>query len=243
MKIDINADIGEGCFNDKDLFSLISSCNIACGGHFGDKKSIQKSIRLAINNDVKIGAHPSFPDKLNFGRKIIKISSNNLEKSLTSQINLVIKIAKDHHKRIHHVKPHGALYNLAFYDFKTCETIINCIKKIPYKVILFSQYKSLLSNLASKNGIKIYNEVFIDREYNDDLSLVSRENKNAITNDQDIINKKVLKIIKKNQITSINNVQMNIKADTFCIHGDNPNALMIMKSLISFLNSHKISLI
>tara|TARA_B100001559_G_scaffold302997_1_gene291229 strand:+ start:735 stop:1466 length:732 start_codon:yes stop_codon:yes gene_type:complete len=243
MKIDINADIGEGCFNDKDLFSLISSCNIACGGHFGDKKSIQKSIRLAINNDVKIGAHPSFPDKLNFGRKIIKISSNDLEKSLTSQINLVIKIAKDHHKRIHHVKPHGALYNLAFYDFKTCETIINCIKKIPYKVILFSQHKSLLSNLASKNGIKIYNEVFIDREYNDDLSLVSRENKNAITNDQDIINKKVLKIIKKNQITSINNVQMNIKADTFCIHGDNPNALIIMKSLISFLNSHKISLI
>ena len=242
MKIDINADIGEGCFNDKELFSLISSCNIACGGHFGDKKSIQKSIKLAINNDVKIGAHPSFPDKLNFGRKIIKISSNNLEKSLTSQINLMIKIAKDHNKRIHHVKPHGALYNLAFYDFKTCETIINCIKKIPYKVILFSQYKSLLSNLASKNGIKIYNEVFIDREYNDDLSLVSRENKNAITNDQDIINNKVLKIIKKNQITSINNVQMNIKADTFCIHGDNPNALIIMKSLMSFLNSHKISL-
>ena len=87
MKIDINADIGEGCFNDKDLFSLISSCNIACGGHFGDKKSIKKSIKLAIINDVQIGAHPSFPDKLNFGRKIIKISSNDLEKSLTSQIN------------------------------------------------------------------------------------------------------------------------------------------------------------
>ena len=243
MKIDINADIGEGCFNDKDLFSLISSCNIACGGHFGDKKSIKKSIKLAIIHDVQIGAHPSFPDKLNFGRKILKISSNDLEKSLTSQINLVIKIAKDHNTRIHHVKPHGALYNLAFYDIKTCEIIIKCIKKIPYKVILFSQYKSLLSNLASKNGIKIYNEVFIDREYNDDLSLVSRENKNAITNDQDIINKKVLNIIKKNQITSINNVQMNIKADTFCIHGDNPNALIIMKSLTSFLNSHKIKLI
>ena len=243
MKIDINADIGEGFVNDKNLFSLISSCNIACGGHVGDYKSIKESIKLAINHNVKIGAHPSFPDKLNFGRKKIKISSNDLEKSLISQINLVIKIAKDHNKRIHHIKPHGALYNLAFYDFKTCETIINCIKKIPYKVILFSQYKSLLSNLASKNGIKIYNEVFIDREYNDDLSLVSRENKNAITNDQDIINNKVLKIIKKNQITSINNVQMNIKADTFCIHGDNPNALIIMKSLISFLNSHKISLI
>jgi len=243
MKIDINADIGEGCFNDEDLFSLISSCNIACGGHFGDKKSIKKSIKLAVNHDVKIGAHPSFPDKLNFGRKIIKISSKDLEKSLTSQINLVIKIARDFNKRIHHVKPHGALYNLAFYDFKTCESIINCIKKIPYEVILFSQYKSLLSNLASKNGIKIYNEVFIDREYNDDLSLVSRENKNAITNDQNIINKKVLNIFKKNQITSINNLHINIKADTYCIHGDNPNALIIMKSLMSFLNSHKISLI
>ena len=116
-------------------------------------------------------------------------------------------------------------------------------KKNTYKVILFSQYKSLLSNLASKNGIKIYNEVFIDREYNDDISHLIRENKNAITNDQEVINKKVLNIIKKNQITSINNVQMNIKADTFCIHGDNPNALVIMKSLMSFLNSHKISLI
>ncbi|MBK77626.1 MAG: lactam utilization protein LamB [Flavobacteriaceae bacterium] len=242
MKIDINADVGEGCLDYEELFSLISSCNIACGGHIGDDISIKKSIKLAINHDVKIGAHPSFPDKLNFGRKIIKISSSDLERSLTSQINLVIKIAKDHNKRIHHVKPHGALYNKAFYDFKTCETIISCIKKLPYEVTLFSQYKSLLSSLAGENGIKIYNEVFIDREYNDDLSLVSRENKNAITHDLNIINKKVLNIIKNKLITSINNVVMKVKADTYCIHGDNPNALVIMKSLISFLNSHKISL-
>ena len=242
MKIDINADIGEGYINDENLFSLISSCNIACGGHIGDDKSIKKSIKLAINHNVKIGAHPSFPDKLNFGRKIMTISSNDLEKSLTSQINLVIKIAKDHNKRIHHIKFHGSLYNLAFYDLKTCETIIRCVKKIPYKVTLFSQYKSLLSNLARKKEIKIYNEVFIDREYNDDLTLVSREKKNAITNDQKKINKKVLNIIKNKTITSVNNIEMDVKADTFCIHGDNPNALIIMKSLMSFLNSHKISL-
>jgi len=242
MKIDINADIGEGYINDKNLFSLISSCNIACGGHIGNDKSIKKSIKLAINHNVKIGAHPSFPDKLNFGRKIMPITSDDLEKSLTSQINLVIKIARDHNKRIHHIKPHGALYNLAFYDLKTCETIIRCIKKIPYKVTLFSQYKSLLSNLARKKEINIYDEVFIDREYNDDLTLVNRENKNAITNNQKKINKKVLNIIKNKIITSINNVEMDVKADTFCIHGDNPNALIIMKSLMSYLNSHKISL-
>ena len=157
MKIDINADIGEGCVNDKSLFPLISSCNIACGGHIGNNESINSSIKLAIKHDVKIGAHPSFPDKLNFGRKLIKISSSNLEKSLTSQINLVIKIARNYNKRIHHVKPHGALYNLAFSDFKACEIIINCIKKLPYKVSLFSQYKSLLSSLAKENGIKRIN--------------------------------------------------------------------------------------
>jgi len=242
MKIDINADIGEGCINDKSLFPLISSCNIACGGHIGDSESINNSIKLAIKHCVKIGAHPSFPDKLNFGRKLIKISSSDLEKSLTSQINLVIKIARNYNKRIHHIKPHGALYNLAFSDFKTCEIIINCIKKLPYKVSLFSQYKSLLSSFAKENGIKIYNEVFIDREYNDDLSLVSRENKNAITHNQNIINKKVLNIIKKKEIISINKVKMKVKADTYCIHGDNPNALIIMKSLMSYLNFHHIIL-
>ena len=242
MKIDINADIGEGCVNDKSLFPLISSCNIACGGHIGDNESINSSIKLAIKHDVKIGAHPSFPDKLNFGRKLIKISSSDLEKSLTSQINLVIKISRNYNKRIHHIKPHGALYNLAFSDFKTCEIIINCIKKLPYKVSLFSQYKSLLSSLAKENGVKIYNEVFIDREYNDDLSLVSRENKNAITYDLNKINRKILNVFKKKKISSINKVKMNIKADTYCIHGDNPKALIIMKSLISYLNSYHITL-
>ncbi len=242
MKIDINADVGEDCVNDKSLFPLISSCNIACGGHIGDNESINSSIKLAINHDVKIGAHPSFPDKLNFGRKLIKISSRDLEKSLTSQINLVIKIARNYNKRIHHIKPHGALYNLAFSDFKTCEIIINCIKKLPYKVSLFSQYKSLLSSLAKENGVKIYNEVFIDREYNDDLSLVSRENKNAITYDLNKINRKILNVFKKKKITSINDIKMNVKADTYCIHGDNPKALIIMKSLISYLNSYHITL-
>ena len=242
MKIDINADIGEGSVNDKSLFPLISSCNIACGGHIGDNESINSSIKLAIKHDVKIGAHPSFPDKLNFGRKLIKISGSDLEKSLTSQINLVIKIARNYNKRIHHIKPHGALYNLAFSDFKTCQIIIDCIKKLPYKVSLFSQYKSLLSSLAKENGIKVYNEVFIDREYNDDLSLVSRENKNAITYDLNKINRKILNVFKKKKISSINKVKMNIKADTYCIHGDNPKALIIMKSLISYLNSYHITL-
>ena len=242
MKIDINADVGEDCVNDKSLFPLISSCNIACGGHIGGNESINSSIKLAINHDVKIGAHPSFPDKLNFGRKLIKISSRDLEKSLTSQINLVIKIARNYNKRIHHIKPHGALYNLAFSDFKTCEIIINCIKKLPYKVSLFSQYKSLLSILAKENGVKIYNEVFIDREYNDDLSLVSREKKNAITYDLNKINRKILNVFKKKKITSINNVKMNVKADTYCIHGDNPKVLIIMKSLMSYLNSYHITI-
>ena len=227
MKIDINADIGEGCNNDKNLFPLISSCNIACGGHAGDNESIKTSIILAINHDVKIGAHPSFPDKLNFGRKLMKISEKDLQQGLSSQINSVIKIARKYNKKIHHIKPHGALYNLAFSDFKTCEIIINCIKKLPYKVSLFTQYKSLLSNLAKENGIKIFNEVFIDREYNNDLSLVNRESKNAITNDLNKINKKVLNIFKNNKIISVNNIKMNVKAETYCIHGDNPNALII----------------
>ena len=242
MKIDINADIGEGCNNDKNLFPLISSCNIACGGHTGDNESIKNSIILAINHDVKIGAHPSFPDKLNFGRKLMKISENDLQQSLSSQINSVIKIARKYNKKIHHIKPHGALYNLAFSDFKTCKIIINCIKKLPYKVSLFSQYKSLLSNLAKENGIKIFNEVFIDREYNNDLSLVNRESKNAITNDLNKINKKVLNIFKNNKIISVNNIKMNVRAETYCIHGDNPNALIIIKSLRSYLNSYQINL-
>ena len=164
MKIDINADIGEGCFNDKDLFSLISSCNIACGGHFGDKNSIQKSIKLAINNDVKIGAHPSFPDKLNFGRKIIKISSNNLEKSLTSQINLVIKIAKDHHKRIHHVKPHGALYVMASTDEEIARAIADAVT--PFNVAIFGMANTVHEKVYKhERGLNFIAEFYADLDY------------------------------------------------------------------------------
>jgi len=242
MEIDVNADIGEGFKNDDNLFSYISSCNIACGGHAGDKKSINKSIQLAIKNQVKIGAHPSFPDKLNFGRKFMTISENDLKASLTMQINSIINLANKYNKKIHHVKPHGALYNIAFHDKKISEIIIKSVKNLSYEVCLFAQFKSQLSNLALNSGIKVFNEVFIDREYNDDLTLIQRENKSAISTDLNKINKKVLNIVKKNQLLSLNNIKMDVQAQTYCIHGDNPKALNIMKSLKSFLKSKNIGI-
>ena len=234
IKIDINADVGEGIGNESKLFPLISSCNIACGGHAGDLASMSSVVRLAKINKLKIGAHPSYPDKKNFGRKVMDISKKELEKSLINQIESLSSILSKESLELNHIKPHGALYNFSANDEKTARIIIDIVKQIKTK--LYVPYSSHISKMAVEEGVEICNELFIDRNYNMDLSLVSRDNSNAIIQNPDEMFRHVKNIINK-KIVTIEGIEKRVDFDTLCIHGDNPSAVKLMRELHTKLNT------
>ena len=240
MRIDINCDLGEGIENEHLLMPLISSCNIACGGHFGDEFSIDKTIQLAIENNVKIGAHPSFPDFENFGRKKIDISMVDLIKSIQFQMNLLLSRLLKFNQKLHHIKPHGALYNEIAKDSELAKTFFKAIHPFLKNVYLYVPYNSVIEHIAIKNKVPIKYEVFADRNYNDSYSLVSRAHKNALINKKEAVLQHIVNIVKSNEVKTISQESLPIKADTFCIHGDSENAYQILKYLNKELPKNQI---
>ncbi|KJD33083.1 LamB/YcsF family protein [Tamlana nanhaiensis] len=222
--IDINVDVGEGTGNEAQLLPLVSSCNIACGGHAGDEATMRTVVKLAQQHHVKIGAHPSFPDKVNFGRKVLNISYEDLIRSLLNQIRDLLRVLNEANATLHHIKPHGALYNLAAIDAEAARAVIETINQLPFKVKLYAPYKSVLAYLALKNNIEVVFEGFADRNYNEDLTLVSRIHENAVIKDPEEVFKHVYTMVTEQKVLTVNNAKIDIKAETFCVHGDNPNA-------------------
>ena len=231
FSIDINADVGEGIGNEAELLPLISSCNIACGGHAGDEETMHAVVRLAIENGVKIGAHPSFPDKENFGREVMAMSCSALYQSVKSQIELLRAIVKKERGLLHHIKPHGALYNLAAKDKTTAEVIVEVMKRFHQPLKLYVPYGSVIADIAKKEGVEITYEAFADRNYNKDLSLVSRKLPKALITDPDEMFAHVHNMIVHQKVIALSGEEVAIKADTFCIHGDNPEALRLVSDL------------
>jgi len=219
MIVDINADVGEGLNNESLLMPYLSSCNIACGGHAGDKESMRKVVKLAKQHKVKIGAHYT---------------------SLKQQIRSLMQVIRDEHATLHHVKPHGALYNLAAKDEKTANVIIEVVKSIAFPLYLYVPYGSVVAELARKEGVKITYEAFADRNYNEDLSLVSRSLPNAIITNPVEVFEHVKKMIFEKKVKTNNGVEVEINADTFCIHGDNPEALKLLQNLIKKLQEFQV---
>ncbi len=230
-QIDINCDVGEGIDNEHLLMPYISSCNIACGAHAGDLQTIDKVIGLAKKHKVKIGAHPSFPDKENFGRKIMNISNSALQKSVETQIQLVIQRAALQKIKIHHIKPHGALYNLAAKDSKIATIVLNAIENVIKEVSLYAPYNSVIAKEAEKRNMKVKYEAFIDRSYNEDASLVSRTLPNAIIEDKEVAFQQLVKIFKEEKVSTVQGKEILLKATTFCVHGDHKEAVALLKYL------------
>lgn len=227
-RIDINCDLGEGLDNDEAIMPLISSCNIACGAHAGDEYIMNRTVDMAVQHNVKIGAHPSFPDRENFGRKYMEISAIALQSSLESQINKLQKVINNKSKKMHHIKVHGALYNAAAQDETISKIIINAIKNTTENIFIYAPFNSVLSRLSELNNIPVKYEVFIDRNYNIDGSLVSRSKSNSsITNKEEAL-RHVLEIVNNERIRS-DQTLIDTKADTYCIHGDNPKVLEILE--------------
>ena len=242
LSIDINADIGEGINNESKLVPLLSSCNIACGGHAGDAESMRSVIQMAKQYKVKIGAHPSFPDKENFGRKVMDMPCAALFSCVKGQIKELMQVLKAEHGQLHHVKPHGALYNLAAKDRRTAEVVIEVMKSIPLPLKLYVPYGSVIADMAYAENIPITFEAFADRNYNEDLSLVSRSDANAIISEPKEMFDHVYRMITQQKVRSISGVDVPIKAQTFCIHGDNPKAIKLVKYLRKKLSKRGIQI-
>ena len=229
--IDINVDLGEGIGNESQIMPYIASCNIACGGHAGDFNTMQDVVKLAQKYRVKVGAHPSFPDKENFGRLPMEMSCAALFSSIKNQIDHLIKVLNRENALLHHIKPHGALYNLAAVDQRITNVIIEVMKSIALPIKLYVPYKSVIADLALKENIQITYEAFADRNYNDDLTLVSRRENNALIEDSEMVFQHVFRIISEQKVKTIQGSEIDIKADTFCIHGDNPKAVDLIRYL------------
>ena len=232
--IDINCDLGEGLHNEHIIMPLISSCNISCGAHAGSIEIIDKVIDLAVKHKVKIGAHPSFPDRQNFGRKVLDISNSDLQKSLEDQLTIFKDRALLQNATIHHVKPHGALYNLIAVNREKALVVITAIQHVFEAIKLYVPYHSRIEEVAIQSGLEIVYEAFADRRYNEDLSLVSRTFSNALIEDKHEVLKQVQKISDKQLVTTVNFHEKKIKASTFCVHGDTKNAI----ELLQYLHKH-----
>lgn len=240
--IDINCDVGEGVGNEDILFPLISSCNIACGGHAGSSKSIETCLKLSKQYNVSIGAHPSYPDKDNFGRVSLNISHTDLTGHIRNQLELFTAICNKWNLSMHHIKPHGALYNDVANNKELALVFLNAIQVYKENTFLYVPYGSLIAEIATSQDWKIKREAFADRNYHSDLSLVSRKEKNAlITNKLNVLNHLIL-MVNDNCVKSIENKKVSMHADTYCFHGDTPAASDILTYITSKLPEFNLQL-
>ena len=237
--ININCDLGEGLNNEHIIMPLIDSCNVACGGHAGDIGSMIECVEISIRNKVKIGAHPSYPDKINFGRKKINIPPSELSISIISQIESLEAISNSYGVTLNHIKAHGALYNQMIIDADLSNFYLDTIEEFKNKYSIYVPYKSEIEKLALKRGFSIVYEVFGDRNYNDDLSLVSRDSENALITDPETVIEHINTIKETNTVKTINGNFQKIKFDTICIHSDTNNSIDILKKINKEFNGRQ----
>lgn len=232
ISIDINCDVGEGNENEEKLFPLISSCNIACGGHAGDAKTMLETVKLAKLFQVNIGAHPSYPDMENFGRVSVAMQPEDLVQSVRQQIKGLEVILEKENVNLHHIKPHGALYNDIAKERNLAQVFLRSIMVYRKDVFLYVPYASEIEKEALNMDFRIKYEAFADRNYTDDLRLVSRKHLKALLDTPHNVLMHVVQMAMDNKVITISGKVKKILADTFCIHSDTLSAFEI----VSYLN-------
>jgi UPF0271 protein len=229
--IDINCDVGEGAKIEEHIMPYIQSCSIACGGHAGDADSMKSAVQLALKHQVKIGAHPSYPDRVNFGRKSMQMESEKLIDSLRNQIEDLIRVIEEQGGRLHHIKPHGALYNDLAINEDLAGVFLKAILPFKQSIALYVPYNSIIAKQAKELGFSILFEAFADRAYADDMSLVSRNEKGAVITSAEEVYSQVSDMFYSNTIETRSNKRLIIEADTYCVHSDTENAVEIVAYL------------
>ena len=236
MEININCDLGEkskfhSIKNDPALLNIVNSANIACGYHAGDEETMNKVIDISKKKGVSIGAHPSFNDPDNFGRKRMKLNDDEIRKLVIDQYEILQRIAFQHNENVTHIKPHGALNNMACEDISLATTIAKTINEIDKDMIYLVPTGSKMEAAAKKLNMKIACEIFADRNYEDDGNLVSRSKPNALIMDPKEAKNHVLKMVRNQALNCHSGKQIPCKIDSVCIHGDNLSSLATAKSI------------
>lgn len=235
-RVDLNSDLGEsfGAYTigmDKDILPFVTSANIACGFHAGDPGVMRKTVRLALLNKVAIGAHPGLPDLNGFGRREMAISPEEAYDIVVYQVGALQAFVKAEGGSMQHVKPHGALYNMAAKRPDLAEAIAKAVYKVDDKLVLFGLSGSELIKAGEKIGLRTASEVFADRTYQKDGSLTPRKEANALISNDDEAAGQVVRMVTKGTVHSQQNEEIEIKADTVCIHGDGAHALLFAKTV------------
>tara|TARA_B100000767_G_C19696523_1_gene506400 strand:- start:252 stop:1049 length:798 start_codon:yes stop_codon:yes gene_type:complete len=241
MEININCDLGEkskfhSIKNDPQLLNIVNSANIACGYHAGDEQTMNMVIQISKKNGVSMGAHPSFNDPENFGRKRINLNSLEIKKLIFEQFEILQKVAQKYDENITHIKPHGALNNMACEDLELATTLAVAIKEMNKDIIYLVPTGSKMELAAKKLNMKIACEIFADRNYEDNGNLISRSNPNAVIVDPNIAKEHVLNMVKNQSLNCLSGKRIPCKIDSICIHGDNKSSLdtakLIKQSLV-----------
>jgi UPF0271 protein len=231
VKIDLNADLGEGGSADAELMTLVSSVNIACGFHAGDAPTMLTSVRNAVKNGVAIGAHPSFPDRENFGRTAMDLPPETVYAQVLYQIGALEAIVRAENGVLHHVKPHGMLYNQAAKDPALADAIARAVRDCNPALILVGLAGSELIRAGERLGLTTRQEVFADRGYQPDGSLVPRTQPGALITDEERALAQTLEMVRSGHVTAIDGTSAAVKADTVCLHGDGEHALQFARRL------------
>jgi UPF0271 protein len=247
MHIDINCDLGEGCgpddiSSDEAVMPFITSANIACGFHAGDPLTIEKSVKSAIRHGVGIGAHPGYPDREGFGRRPVRMSHEELRALILYQVSAVKGITEAAGGKMRHVKPHGALYNAAAMDYEMAAVIAQAVKDLDKTLTLVGLSGSQLIRAARDAGLPCVSEVFADRAYNNDGTLVSRSIAGAVLHDTAAVIERAVRMIIEKTVISDTGKIIPIEADTVCIHGDNEMAAVFAEKLSETLKKRGIEL-
>jgi len=236
MEININCDLGEKSKHhsnkyDPDLLEIVNSANVACGYHAGDEETMNQVVKISKNNGVSIGAHPSFKDPENFGRERMNLSESEIRKLIIDQYEILQKIALTYGEIVSHVKPHGALNNMACEDIELATILAKTIKDINKDIIYLVPTGSKMQEAAKKFDMKFACEIFADRNYEDDGNLVSRKKSHALITDPEQAKKHVLKMVQTQSLNCHSGKQIPCEIDSVCIHGDNLSSLATAKSI------------
>lgn len=231
MTVDLNCDLAEGMPNDALIMPFISSANIACGYHAGDAYLMEKTVELCLINKVAIGAHPGFNDKPNFGRIDQQRSENELYDLMSDQLHLLQEICQPHGAQMHHVKPHGALYNMAAKSNHISQVLAKAVKDFNPHLVYYGLSGSCMIDEAKLLGLTTASEVFADRTYQENGSLTPRSNPDAMITDPQQAIQQVMKMIQLKRVTAITKKEITINAETICIHGDGIHAVEFSKQM------------
>jgi 5-oxoprolinase (ATP-hydrolysing) subunit A len=237
LSLDLNADVGEGSLEDAGLFDAISSANVACGGHAGDDESMRVTVQLARARGVAVGAHPSFDDREQFGRREMLLSSQQLHALVLGQITRLARIAADQGVAVRHVKPHGALYNVSARDADVAAAIAAAVVACDRSLVLVGLSGSQSIAAARRAGLRAASEVFADRGYDADGSLVPRGRPGAVLHDPEVVIARAIAMARDGSVMSIDGRRITIEVDTICVHSDTPGAAQLARQLRAALEA------